>query len=167
MFPSWPLQAFAGEQEKRFFLLFPGLAWPVVISYEHLGVFLHQLEQSPGPPVLLHLFSEQFLRALSGKVISPPWDAGKRSAEDGEGNSGTFLVIPLVSLTEDGVEVNLSPVFQGITWILQLPGHRAVGMDKEVSLSLRGISSTGNFWSLPRLIFSLEVSLAKQDRFCA
>lgn len=62
MFLSWPPQAFAREQEKRFFLLFPGLAWPVVISYKHLGVFLHQLEESPGPPLLLHLFSKQLLR---------------------------------------------------------------------------------------------------------
>lgn len=106
MSPSWPPQAFAQEQEKRFFLLFPGLAWPVVISYEHLGVFLHQLEQSPGPPLLLHLFSEQFLRALDRKVINPPQDGGKGSAEDGEGNSGTFLVIPLASFAKDAVEVN-------------------------------------------------------------
>lgn len=62
MFLSWPPQALARKQEKQFFLLFPGLAWPVVISYKHLGVFLYQLEESPGPPLLLHLFSKQLLR---------------------------------------------------------------------------------------------------------
>lgn len=97
MFPSWPLQAFAREQEKRFFLLFPGLAWPVVISYEHLSVFLPQPEQSPGPPLLLRLFSGRFLGALNTKVINPPQDAGKRSAEDDEGNVSTFWVMPLAT----------------------------------------------------------------------
>lgn len=58
---------------------------------------------------------------------NPPRDVGKRSAEDDEGNSGTFLVVPLDNLTEDGVEVNLSPVYQEITWILQLPGHQSSG----------------------------------------
>lgn len=127
MFPSWPPQAFARQQEKRFFLLVPGLAWPVVISYEHLGVFLSQPEHSPGPALLLHLIAGQFLRALDTKVINPPQDAGKGSAEGDEGNSGAFLVIPLANLREDRVEVNLSPECQGITWILQFPGHQSNG----------------------------------------
>ena len=101
MFRSWPPQAFAQEQEKRFSLLFPGLALPVVISYKHLDFFLRQSpnlsEQSTVSPLLHHLFSEQFLNTINAKMINTPQDSGKHSTEHNEYNLSTFLVICLAT----------------------------------------------------------------------
>lgn len=88
MFRSWPPQAFAREQEKRFSLLFPGLALPVVISYKHLDFFLHQSanssEQSVVSPLLHRLFSEEFLNTINTEMINTPQDSGKHSTEYNE-----------------------------------------------------------------------------------
>lgn len=88
MFRSWPPQAFAQEQEKRFSLLFLGLTLPVVISYEHLDLFLGQsgnsLEQSTASPLLHHLFAGRLLNTINTQVINKPQDSGTHSTEYNE-----------------------------------------------------------------------------------
>jgi len=88
MFRSWPPQAFAQEQEKRFSLLFPGLSSPVVISYEHLDFRLRQSANSSGQsavsPLLRCLCSAQVLSAVNTQMINTPQDSGKHSTEYNE-----------------------------------------------------------------------------------
>lgn len=85
MFRSWPPQAFAQEQEKRFSLLFPGLTLPVVISYKHLDFVLRQSgnssEQSMVSPLCAICFQSSFLNAINTQMINTPQDSGKHSTE--------------------------------------------------------------------------------------
>lgn len=96
MFRSWPPQAFAGEQEKRFSLLFPGLELHVIVSYNHLWFFFRQPADPSErgrfpflvhvPPSLLRgsVFSQQVLSTISTLMINTPRDLGKHSAEHNE-----------------------------------------------------------------------------------